>query len=117
MLKTLTYPLSAHYKSWILSLVNDLLDAQFLLSVIRLLQSSTCFEQRCAHHQELSCINTASSIVTLCRWPSGMQVEKELLDLHTGRPLTDSDYTRCCINTIGLLMMSTTLLETRRELH
>jgi len=32
-----------------------------------------------------------------------MQVEKELqflLDLHTGRPLTESDYTRSCINTI-----------------
>ena len=37
------------------------------------------------------------------RWPtwrtmSSMQVEQFLLDLHTGRPLTESDYTRCCIN-------------------
>ena len=47
-----------------------------------------------------NCINTASGIVTVCKWPSGMQVEKELLDLRTGRPLTDSDYTRRCINTI-----------------
>ena len=49
-------------------------------------------------------INTASDIVTLCRWPSGMHVEKELkeflLNLHAGRPPTDSDYTSCCINTI-----------------
>ena len=46
-------------------------------------------------------INTASGIVTLCRWLSGMQVEKEfLLNLHTGRPLTECDYTRCCISTI-----------------
>jgi len=30
--------------------------------------------------------------------------------LHTGRPLTESVYTRCCINTIDLLMMSTCLL-------
>ena len=37
-----------------------------------------------------SCTNTASGIVTLCKWPSGMQVP---LDLHTGRSLTDSDYT------------------------
>jgi len=29
-----------------------------------------------------------------------MQVDKEYLDLHTGWPLTESDYTRCCINTI-----------------
>jgi len=41
-----------------------------------------------------------------------MQVGQELLDLHTGRPLTESDYTRCCINKVDLLMMSTCLLET-----
>ena len=29
-----------------------------------------------------------------------MQAEQFLLDLHTGRPLTESDYTRCCISTI-----------------
>ena len=32
-----------------------------------------------------------------------------LTDLHTGRPLTQSDYTRSCINTIVLLRMSTEL--------
>jgi len=36
------------------------------------------------------------------------------LDLHTGRPLTQINYTRCCINTIVLLKMSTQLLETCR---
>ena len=45
-----------------------------------------------------------------------MQVEQELLDLHTGRPPTENDYTRCCINTIDLLMMSTCFLETCKEL-
>jgi len=54
-----------------MSLVNDQLDAQFLYYIIRLLQFSTCFDQRCAHHQEVNCINTASGTVTLCRWPSG----------------------------------------------
>jgi len=49
-----------------------------------------------------------------------MQVNKELLiefliDLHTGRSLTLTDYTRSCINTIVLLRMSTELLETCRE--
>ena len=34
-------------------LVNDQLDAQLFYFVIRLLQSSTCFEQRRAHHQEV----------------------------------------------------------------
>ena len=37
--------------------------------------------------------NTAYGTVTLCKGPSGMQVEQKLLDLHTGRSLTDSDYT------------------------
>ena len=43
-----------------------------------LFQSSTCFEQTRAHHQVVSCINTTSGIVTLCKWPSGTQVEKEV---------------------------------------
>ena len=60
-----------------------------------------------------NCTNTPSGIVTLCKWPSGMQVE---LDLHTGWSLTESHYTRCCINTIDLLMMSTCLLESCRGL-
>jgi len=36
-----------------ITLVNDQFDAQFFYFVIRLLQSSTCFEQRRAHHQEV----------------------------------------------------------------
>ena len=36
-----------------LTLVNDQLDAQFFYFIIRLLQSSTCFEQRRVHHQEV----------------------------------------------------------------
>ena len=35
------------------TLVNDQLDAQFFYFIIRLLQSSTCFEQRRAYHQEV----------------------------------------------------------------
>ena len=37
----------------VLTLVNDQLYAQFFYFIIRLLQSSTCFEQRRAHHQEV----------------------------------------------------------------
>ena len=65
-------------------------DARFFYFIIRLLESSTCFEQRRAHHQEVKLYYTASGIVNVCKWQSGA----------TGRPLTDSDYTRCCINTI-----------------
>ena len=38
------------------TLVNDQLDAQFFYFIIRLLQSSTCFEQRRAHYQEVKLI-------------------------------------------------------------
>ena len=37
----------------VFSLVNGQLDAQFFYIIIRLLQSSTCYEQRRAHHQEV----------------------------------------------------------------
>ena len=43
--------LTVHFS---ITLVNDQLDAQFFYFIIRLLQSSTCFEQRRAHHQEVS---------------------------------------------------------------
>ena len=36
-----------------ITLVNDQLDAQFFYFIIHSLQSSTCFEQRRAHHQEV----------------------------------------------------------------
>ena len=36
-----------------ITLVNDQLDAQLLYFITRLLQSSTCFKQRRAHHQEV----------------------------------------------------------------
>jgi len=36
-----------------ITLVNDKLDEKFFYFIIRLLQSSTCFEQRRAHHQEV----------------------------------------------------------------
>ena len=45
-------------------MVGDQPDAQFFY-IVRLFQSSTCFEQIRAHHQEVNCINTASGIVTL----------------------------------------------------
>jgi hypothetical protein len=54
--------------------------------MICLLESSTCFEQPCAHHQEDNCINTTSGIITLFQWPSGMQVKMKFdfhLDGHT----------------------------------
>jgi len=40
-------------KLFSITLVNDQLDAQFFYLIIRFLQSSTCFEQSRAHHQEV----------------------------------------------------------------
>ena len=36
-----------------ITFINDQIDAKFFYFAIRLLQSSTCFEQRRAHHQEV----------------------------------------------------------------
>jgi len=79
--------------------------------IIIWLYFSTCFEQCCTHHQEVKLYYTAHCIVTLCRWPSGAQVER---GLRTGRPPADYDDTRCCIIQFDLLMMSTTVIETCR---
>ena len=87
-----------------ITLVNDQLDAQLLYFITRLLQSSTCFEQRRAHHQESSFINTASGMVTLCKWP---------FDGHLQRVTTPE----AVLIKFDLLMMSTTLLETCRGLN
>jgi hypothetical protein len=50
----------------------------------------------------LNCINTASGIATLCKWPFGAQVACKgcSCNLCTEWPLTESGDTRCCINTI-----------------
>ena len=45
--------------------------------------------------RKLNCTDAASGIVTLSKRPSG-----ELVHRCTGRPLIESDDTRCCINTI-----------------
>ena len=99
-----------------ITLVNDQLNAQLFYFIICLLQSSTCFEQHRAHHQEANRTSTASGIVTLCKWLSGMEVKKSLLtcipDGHLQR-LTIPD---AVLVQSDLLMMSTTLLETCRGL-
>jgi len=45
--------------------VGKQLESQFF-SIIYLFESSTCFEQPCAHPQEDNCMNITSSIITLC---------------------------------------------------
>jgi len=96
-------------------------------SIICLFESSTCFEQLCAHHQEDNCITTTSGIITLktIEWSKITKIARTHRNnevtmcsscFSNFRPLNcfQSNYTRSCINTIVLLKMSTELLETCR---
>ena len=65
--------------------------------------------------RRLKCIDAASGIVTLSKWLSSAWVEREL-NLFTGRPLTDSDDTKCCINTFQPPDDEHIMLETCKEL-
>ena len=70
---------------------NDQLDTQLLYFTISLLWSSTCFEHYMLIIRSVNCIDAASGIVTLSKWLSGAQVERELREI---------DDSRSCINTI-----------------
>jgi hypothetical protein len=93
-------------------LVNNQLDATF--QCIYLFHFSTCFEQPSAHHQENRIVSIHHLVyITVCRWLSGMPVPP---DRHTRQSPTQSDIYQMMYwyNSI-LLMMSTGLLETCRE--
>ena len=53
---------------------NDQLDTQLLDFTIRLLRSSTCFEHYMLIIRRMNCIDAASGIVTLSKWPSGRRL-------------------------------------------
>ena len=63
--------------------------------------------------RRLNCIDAACGIVTISKWLSGAQVEFSL-NLCTGQPLTDSDDTRWCMNTIQPTDDEYIMLETCR---
>ena len=54
------------------------LDAQNLVFIVSLLYASTCFGHCVLIIRRSKLYYTASDIVTLCRWPSGAQVESPL---------------------------------------
>ena len=81
--------------------------------------------------RRLNCIDAESGIVTPSKWPTGAHVEREAalwyrsyhvsessfpLNMCTGRPLTGSDDTRCCINTVQPPDDEHIMLETCRGL-
>jgi hypothetical protein len=76
--------------SSLFDLVNDQLDARFFfyifISILYIFRATSCSSsgESIVSIQHLLC-------VTLCRWPSSMQVGKELTDLHNRRSPTQSD--------------------------
>jgi hypothetical protein len=67
--------------------------------------------------RRFNCIDATFGIVPLGQWPSGAQVEREYsLNLCTGRPLTESEDTRCCNSTIQIPGDEHIMLETCRGL-
>jgi len=85
-------------------------------SIICLFESSTCFKQLCAHLQEENSINTTSGTITLKTnaWSKITKIASNSSYFSNFWPLNcfQINYTKSCINTIILLMMSTGLLET-----
>jgi len=63
-----------------------------------------------------NCIKTASGILTLCKWPSGAQVERKLSTCTPDGHLQRVNIPDAVLIKFDLLMMSTTLLETCRGL-
>ena len=72
--------------------------------------------------RRLHCIDAASGIVTLSKRAGAFAPARKLsanlfsLNLCTGQPLTESDDTRCCINTIQPPDDEHIMLETCRGL-
>ena len=77
-----------------ISLDNDHVDAHLRYFTIRPLQSSTCFEHYMLIIRRTKCIVAASGIVTLSQWPSGAQVERELLCSSFSTCATDGQWLR-----------------------
>ena len=91
---------------------NGQLDTQLLYFTIRLLWSSTCFEHYVLIIRRMNYIDAASGIVTLSKWLSGTQVERELQSSSLSTYAPDSHLLRVTIPDAAsiqfiLLMMST----------
>jgi hypothetical protein len=94
----------------LLVLVNDQLDPQFFtymfISILYVFQATSCSSSG------KSIVSIHLLCVILCKWPSSMQV---LPDLHTRRSPTQWHIPDVVLIQLILLMMSTRLLETCRE--
>jgi len=69
--------------------INNQFDVQFLLYIF--ISILYMFRATLRSSSEESVVSIQHLVhVTLCRWPSGMRVGKELPDLHTGRSPAES---------------------------
>jgi len=77
---------------------------------------STCFEHHSAHPQEIECINTSSGMISPGKWLLGMPVRSSLLigipSSHLHRLIIPDDV----LIQFYLLMMSSMMLETCRDM-
>jgi len=90
-------------------LVNDQRDAQFFSMYLFIFLTLFTFRAHRTHYQERKIVSIQTLVVvTVCRWPCGVQVGSETSDLHTTRPPTHSDkYQRLYLHDLSFLMMST----------
>ena len=79
---------------------NGQLDTQLLDFTILFFMFLCMFRALYARIRRLNCIDAASGIVTLSNGCPVHRLREFSLNLCTGQPLTESDDTRCCINTI-----------------
>jgi len=78
-IKDLYVPLTVHRS---ITLANDQLDAQIFKYIYYKPLHVNVSSNILLILRRSNCINTASGIVTVSKWPSGAQVEKELLLVH-----------------------------------
>ena len=79
---------------------NDQRDVHLLYFTIYFLHSSTCLEHYVIIIRRWNCIDAASGIVFSVSGRPVHRLGEFSPNLGTGRPQTESDDTRCCINTI-----------------
>jgi len=106
---TIQYSYYLYNKIYSYILVGKQLGAQFFLYdkfiwILYMFQATMCSSSEWQLSEYNFCYN--HSVLVAARYAS-RDGTKFHLDLHTGRPLTQSDYNRSCIQTIVILRMST----------
>ena len=99
-----------------ITLVNDQLEVKLSYFIIRYYRPLHVSRNVVLIIRRSNCTNTTSGIVTLCKWPSGVQVEREISTCTPDGHLQRVNIPDAVLVQFDLLLMSTTLLETCRGL-